>query len=60
MLIIATPSFKYVAFFYQWTPLHVAANKGRDHTVEFLLKKRADINSKDKTGVCETNFYGSL
>ena len=41
-------------FSYQHTPLHVAASNGRDYTVECLVKKKADINIKDKTGVCET------
>ena len=43
-----------VTFSYQKTPLHVAASKGRDYTVECLVKKGADINIKNKTGVCET------
>jgi len=43
-------------FPYQKTPLHVAASKGRHYTVECLVKKGADINIKDKTGVCETIF----
>ena len=51
MAIIAT---FLVTFSYQRTPLHVAASKGRDYTVEWLVKKRADINIKDKTGVHET------
>ena len=40
-----------VTFFYQQTPLHVAASNGRDYTVECLVKKKADINIKNKTGV---------
>ena len=43
-----------VTFSYQRTPLHVAASKGRDYTVEFLVKKEAEMNIRDKTGVCET------
>ena len=43
-----------VTFSYQKTPLHIAASKGRDYTVECLVKKGADINIKDKTGVSET------
>ena len=43
-----------VSFSYQQTPLHVAASNGRDYTVECLVKKGADINIKDKTGVRET------
>ena len=39
---------------YQRTPLHVAASNKRDYTVEFLVKKGADKNIKDKTGVCVT------
>ena len=49
MAIIALKS---VTFFYQRTPLHVAASKGRDYTVECLVQKGADMNIKDKTGVC--------
>ena len=44
----------FVTFSYQQTPLHVAASKGRDYTVECLVKKGADINIKDKNGVCKT------
>ena len=44
----------FVTFFYQRTPLHVAAWNGRDYTVECLVKKEADISIKDKTGVRET------
>ena len=43
-----------VSIFNQRTPLHVAASNGRDYTVECLLKKTADMNIKDKTGVSET------
>ena len=42
-----------VSFSYQQTPLHVAASNGRDYTVERLVKKKADINIKDKNGVRE-------
>ena len=45
---------KFVTFSYQRTPLHVAASKGRDYTVKCLVKKEADKDIKDKTGVCET------
>ena len=48
MAIIAT---LLVTFSYQRTPLHVAASKGRDYTVECLVKKGADMNIKDKFGV---------
>ena len=51
MAIIAT---FVVTFSYQRTPLHVAASNRRDYTVECLVKKGADINIKDKTGVHET------
>ena len=44
----------FVTFSYQQTPLHVAASNGRDYTVECLVKKGADINMKDESGVCET------
>jgi len=53
MSIIASITLKFVSFFYQWTPLHVAASKGRDYTVENLVKKGADMNVKDKKGVSE-------
>ena len=43
-----------VTFSYQQTPLHVAASNCRDYTVECLVKKGADMNIKDKTGVCGT------
>ena len=42
------------AFFYQQTPLHIAASTGRDYTVECLVKERADISIKDKAGVSVT------
>ena len=50
MVIIAT---LLVTFSYQQTPLHVAASNGRDYTVEWLVKKGADVNIKDKRGVSE-------
>ena len=40
-----------VTFSYQQTPLHVAARKGRDYTVECIVKKGADMNIRDKNGV---------
>ena len=54
LAIIAT--FLVISYYfpYQKTPLHVAASKGRHYTVECLVEKGADINIKDKTGVCET------
>ena len=45
---------KFVTFSYQQTPLHIAASKGCDYTVEFLVKKGADMNIKDKNGVSES------
>ena len=45
-----------VTFSFQKTPLHVAASKHRDFTVECLVKKVADMNIKDKTGVCRTIY----
>ena len=41
-------------FSYQQTPLHVAASNRRDYTVECLVRNKADMNIKDKTGVRET------
>ena len=41
-------------FLYQWTPLHVAASKDRDYTVQCLVKKGADISIKDENGVRQT------
>ena len=38
-------------FLNQRTPLHVAASKGHDYTVECLVEKGANINIKDKDGV---------
>ena len=52
----ATTSFLLLFVSTQRTLLHVAASKGRDYTVEWLVEKGADINIKDKTGVCETVF----
>ena len=45
----------YLLFLNQQTPLHVAASKGHDYTVECLVKKGADISIKDKAGVSMTN-----
>ena len=47
----ANTSLNRVTFSYQQTPLHVAASKGRDYTVECLVKKGAHMNIKDKKGV---------
>ena len=38
-------------FLYQWTPLHMAARKGHDQMVEFLVDKKADIDITDYNGV---------
>ena len=51
MSIIANTSLKFLTSSYQQTPLHVAVSKGRDYTVEYLVKKGADKNIKDKNGV---------
>ena len=51
MSIITATSLKFVTFSSQQTPLHVAASKGRDYTVEYLVKKGANMNIKDKKGV---------
>ena len=53
MSIIANTSLKFVTFSYQQTALHLAASKGRDYTVECLVKKGAHMNIKDKNGVSE-------
>ena len=50
---IANTSLKFVTFSYQRTPLHAAASKGHDYTVEMLVKKGADMYIKDKKGVSE-------
>jgi len=51
MSIITATSLKFVTFSYQQTPLHVAASKGHDYTVEYLVKKGANMNIQDKKGV---------
>ena len=38
-------------FFLKMTPLQVAADKGDDERVKFLVKKRANINIKGYKGV---------
>ena len=53
MSIIANTSLKFVTFSYQQTPLHVAASKGHDYSVECLVNKGADMDIKDKKGVSE-------
>ena len=47
-------SLKVAPFLNQRTPLHVAAGKGRDYTVECLVKKWGDISVKDNAGVSMT------
>ena len=41
-------------FFYQRTPLHIAAKEGFRYTVETLVRKGANIKIKDKKGVSVT------
>lgn len=36
---------------HQWTPLHHAARGGYELTVEYLIDKGADINTKDNDEV---------
>ena len=38
---------------HQWTPLHLAALRGKEGTVQLLIEKGADMNVKDIDGVCE-------
>ena len=42
--------------FYQRTPLHVAATKGHDYTVECLVEKGANINIQDDDGVIACDY----
>ena len=44
-------------YYYQQTPLHIAAKKGRDHTVKYLVDKEADIHIKDKNGVNDEYYF---
>ena len=37
----------------QWTPLHSAANAGKEGIVQLLIEKGADIDIKDSYGVRE-------
>ena len=37
----------------QWTPLHCAAIRGKEGTVQLLIEKGTDINVKDSDGVRE-------
>ena len=48
---IISNTFLFFTFFSQQTPLHVAASKGRDYTVECLVNKGANKDTKDKKGV---------
>ena len=45
---------QFVTFSYQQTPLHISASKGLDYTVEWLVKKGAEMDIKDNNGVYET------
>jgi len=38
--------------FHQWTPLHVAAERGCMNVLEYLVNEGADIHIKDRNGVC--------
>ena len=53
---VSCTTLKVTPFFNQWTPLHAAASKGRDNTVECLVKKGANINIKDNAGVSMTKL----
>ena len=59
MSIIANTYLNFVTFSYQQTPLHVAASKGRDYTVECLVEKGADMNIKDKNGASVKQYFWS-
>ena len=41
----------FINSFHQRTPLHMAIEGNHKETVEYLVEKRAAINSKDKWGV---------
>ena len=41
---------------YQRTPLHTAAKEGYRYTVEYLVKKGADITIKDDKGVSAWDY----
>ena len=48
-------------FVNQRTPLHIAASKGRDYTVEHLVQKEAaDISIKDKDGVKMSSYTPNI
>ena len=36
----------------QRTPLHIAAGKGYEYTLLYLIEQGADVNIKDNDGVC--------
>ena len=40
---------------HQWTPLHIAAKQGHQDMVEYLIGKKASMDSKDsdEVSVCE-------
>ena len=42
-----------------FTPLHIAAAKGRQEIAEFLISKGADVNSKDKGGSTPLHYAAS-
>ena len=42
-----------ICFSHQWTPLHLVADNGHLETATLLVGKGADINVRDKDGVCE-------
>ena len=46
-----------ISFFYQLTPLHVAAEGGRVDTVCYLVDKGAVINIKDHHWVKDVTIY---
>ena len=45
-----------VFFFYQITPLHVAAERGHPRMVEYLVNKGANKDIQDKKGVIMCDY----
>ena len=45
------PSTTISFFFYQRTPIHIAAKEGHEFSVKTLVKKGADIRIRDNDGV---------